>query len=183
MRARYREDKATQAAARLLRHAGGRMSHLKLIKLLYLAERECLARLGSPLTYDAYASLPHGPVLSATLDRINQGQYYAGGYWDRHIAPKENHEVQLRDPEGVPGDQLSPAEEELIDAVFQRYGHLGRWELVELTHKLPEWEDPNGSALPIHPAAILRSEGYSDEEIADVLADWEEVALAQSLTS
>jgi uncharacterized phage-associated protein len=168
MRARYREDKATQAAARLLRHAGGRMSHLKLIKLLYLAERECLARLGSPLTYDAYASLPHGPVLSATLDRINQGQYYAGGYWD---------------PEGVPGDQLSPAEEELIDAVFQRYGHLGRWELVELTHKLPEWEDPNGSALPIHPAAILRSEGYSDEEIADVLADWEEVALAQSLTS
>lgn len=180
-RYRFREDKATQAAARLLKLRGGRMSHLKLVKLLYLVERESLTRLGLPLTYDAYASLPHGPVLSATLDRINSAEYYRGGYWDRHIAPKSGHTVSLRDPDHVPGDQLSPAEEALIDEVFQRYGHLPRWELVEVTHRLPEWTDPRGSSLPIEPADILRNEGYSEEEIAQLEAEWDELAYAQAL--
>lgn len=180
-RYRFREDKATQAAARLLKLRGGRMSHLKLVKLLYLAERESLTRLGLPLTYDSYASLPHGPVLSATLDRINSGEFYRGGYWDRHIAPKAHHAVSLRDPDNVPNDQLSPAEEALLDEVFARYGHLPRWRLVELTHELPEWTDPHGSSLPIDPADILRGEGYSEEEIADLQAQWDEVAYAQSL--
>jgi uncharacterized phage-associated protein len=178
---RYREDKATQAAARLLKLRGGAMSHLKLIKLLYLAERESLIQLGRPLTYDSYASLPHGPVLSATLDRINTGEAYRGGYWDQHIAPKANNEVRLRDPDAVPNDQLSPAEEALIDEVFARYGHLGRWDLVERTHALPEWIDPQGSSIPIRTADILRNEGFSDEEIAGMEAEWEEAAFARAL--
>lgn len=181
MRARYREDKATQAAARLLKLRGGTMSHLKLIKLLYLAERESLVRLGRPLTYDTYSSLPHGPVLSATLDRINTGEAYHGGYWDRHISPKRNNEVSLRDPDHVPHEQLSPAEEALIDEVFARYGHLKRWDLVARTHELPEWTDPQGSAIPISPADILRNEGYSDDEIGEMESDWEEAAFARAL--
>lgn len=180
-RYRFREDKATQAAARFLKLRGGAMSHLKLIKLLYLAERESLTRLGLPLTYDSYASLPHGPVLSATLDRINSGEYYRGGYWDRHITPKANHTVTLRHPAHVPGDQLSPAEEALIDEVFARYGHLPRWKLVDLTHELPEWTDPEGSSLPIEPADILRAEGRSDAEIEELEAEWDELAHAQAL--
>jgi uncharacterized phage-associated protein len=180
-RFRYREDKATQAAARLLMLRGGRMSHLKLIKLLYLVERESLTRLGLPLTYDTYASLPHGPVLSATLDRINSSEFYQQGYWDRHISPKANHTVALRDPVNVPNDQLSPAEEALIDEVFARYGHLPRWKVVDATHELPEWTDPQGSSLPIDPADILRNEGYSEEEIVELQAQWDEVAHAQAL--
>lgn len=180
-RYRYREDKATQAAARLLKLRGGRMSHLKLVKLLYLVERGSLTRLGAPLTWDACASLPHGPVLSATLDRINSSEFYRDGYWNRHISPKSDHTVSLRDPDTVPNDQLSPAEEALIDEVFARYGHLPRWKLVELTHELPEWTDPQGSSLPIEPADILRGEGYSEEEIAGLQAEWDEVAYAQAL--
>src|SRR5215218_6123410 len=106
MRKRFREDKATQAAARLLKIRGGKMSHLKLIKLLYLVERESLTRFGVPFTYDSYVSMPHGPVLSATLDRINERPMYEGGYWDQHITPKQNNEVALRDAEKVPDDQL-----------------------------------------------------------------------------
>lgn len=181
MRAPYREDKATQAAARLLKLRGGTMSHLKLIKLLYLAERESLTRLGRPLTFDTYCSLPHGPVLSATLDRINTGECYRDGYWDRIIAPKANNEVSLRDSTAVPHDQLSAAEEALIDEVFARYGHLRRWDVVEVTHQLPEWVDPQGSAIPIDPADILRHEGYAEEEIEEMRGEWEEAAFARGL--
>lgn len=180
VRPRFREDKATQAAARILRYAGGQMEYLKLIKLLYLSERESLLTLGSPLTYDAYWSLPYGPILSATLDRVNQGQLYRDGYWARYIAPKSDYCISLRD-EDVPNDQLSPAEEEVIDRVLAKYGEMRQWDLVELTHRLPEWENPNGSALPIDPATILRNEGFPEEEIEAMLADWAEAALAQSL--
>lgn len=181
MRPRYREDKATQAAARLLKLRGGKMSHLKLIKLLYLVERESLARFGVPLAYDTYVSMPHGPVLSSTLDRINTREAYQGGYWDSVIAPKANHEVSLREPDVVPNDQLSPAEEALIDEIFGRYGSLTRWQLVDFTHTLPEWTDPQGSSIPISPDEILRSEGYSDDDIEQMKAEWEAAAYARSL--
>jgi len=183
MRPRYREDKATQAAARLLKLRGGRMSHLKLIKLLYLVERESLARFGAPLSYDTYVSMPHGPVVSSTLDRINTREAYQDGYWDTVIAPKVDHEVSLRDPNVVPEDQLSPAEQALIDEIFVRFGKLSRWQLVEHTHTLPEWTDPQGSSIPISPDDILRSEGYSDDDIAQIKAEWEEAAYANRLFS
>lgn len=182
MRPRFREEKATQAAARLLNLRGGRMSYMKLIKLLYLAERESLTRFGAPLTYDSYVSMPYGPVLSATLDRINEPEMYENGYWEKYIGPKRNYEVALNDPKAdAPRDQLSPAEEALIDEIFQRYGHMSRWELVEFTHTLPEWTDPEGSSLPITPDEILLSEGYTEEDVAEMKAEWNHAAYAASL--
>jgi uncharacterized phage-associated protein len=180
MRTRYREAKATQAAGRLLRLRGAPMSHLKLIKLLYLVDREALIRWGRPVTYDSYFSMPHGPVLSFTLDRINEPEYSPGAYWHTVIGSKRNNEVQLV-TDAVPNDQLSPAEEQLIDEVFARYGHMTRWQLRDFTHTLPEWHDPQGSSRPIDPADILRHAGYSEAEIRDVAAELEESALADAI--
>ena len=70
---RFNERKATQAAAFLLKIRGGRMSYLKLIKLLYLADRAALARWGRPITTDRHVSMNHGPVLSRVLDLVNDG--------------------------------------------------------------------------------------------------------------
>lgn len=180
MRRRFREDRTTQAAARLLALRGGKMSHLKLIKLLYLLDREAWLRFGRPITNDAYCAMKHGPVLSSTLDRINERELYGDGYWDRHIAPKVDHEVSIRPGVTVPNDLLSPAEEALIDEIFERYGKMSRWELRDLTHTLPEW-DPQDSSCPIDPADILRCEGFSEEDIAAIAAELEEAALADAL--
>lgn len=180
MRTRFREEKATQAAMRLLKLRGGTMSHLKLIKLLYLLDRAALVRWGRPVTYDSYFAMPHGPVLSFTLDRINEPEVSAGSYWDRYIAPKRDHEVSLRGGE-CPRDQLSAAELALIDEIFEEYGHKSRWELRDFTHTLPEWQDPRGSSRRIDPADILRCEGFSEEEIRGVASDLEESALADTL--
>ena len=46
---RFNERRATEAAARFLKLRGGRMSYLKLIKLLYLLDREALLRWGRPV--------------------------------------------------------------------------------------------------------------------------------------
>ncbi|HTH08426.1 MAG TPA: Panacea domain-containing protein, partial [Acidovorax sp.] len=64
----FNERKAAQAAACLLHKAGGSLSVLKLMKLMYLAERRSLKKYGDTITGDAFVSMPHGPVLSMTYN-------------------------------------------------------------------------------------------------------------------
>jgi len=164
----YREDKATQAAARLLRLAGGKLNHMKLMKLLYLADRRALIQWGRPITFDWYVSMPHGPVLSFTLDRINDTAPPDGSsYWHRHISERRDHEVALLGD--APRDQLSPAEEQLLDAVRREFGAMNQWDLRDYSHTLPEWRDPKGSSLPIEIRDILLAEGFSESEAREVL--------------
>jgi hypothetical protein len=46
----FNERKATQAAARFLKLAGGKMDYRKLMLLLYLADRKALLTRGRPIT-------------------------------------------------------------------------------------------------------------------------------------
>ena len=125
---RFREDKTVQAAACFLRHEGSTMNYMKLIKLLYFMDRRALKQWGHPVTYDHYVSMRHGPVLSLTLDRINEADEPGSpSYWSQHIAPPHQYSVTLeKDP---PNDELSEAELHLIDEVHAEYGHMNQWEL------------------------------------------------------
>ena len=78
---RFNEAKATQAAACLLKLRGGQMSYLKLVKLLYLADREALLRWDRPITTDRYVSMDNGPVLSRVLNLINGSYESTTGIW------------------------------------------------------------------------------------------------------
>jgi hypothetical protein len=49
------------------------MSYLKLIKLLYIVDREALLRWGRPVTTDRHVSMPKGPVVSQIYDLIVGG--------------------------------------------------------------------------------------------------------------
>ena len=80
---RFNERRATEAAARFLKLRGGRMSYLKLIKLLYLLDREALLRWGRPVTTDRYISMDNGPVVSRIYDLIRRR---AGAGHRSHLA-------------------------------------------------------------------------------------------------
>lgn len=166
-RLRYNELKTTQAAALLLARRGGRMSYMKLIKLLYIADREALIRWGRPITGDAHCALDHGPVLSRTLNLINDGAGPMGeSVWLEHISEPQAYDVQLKKD---PGDgALSVAETELLEEIFKRHGHLSRWDLVKLTHSFPEWHDPQGGSIRIDCRDILEAGGLTDRQIVDI---------------
>lgn len=181
MTMRFNEAKATQAAARVLRNRGGTMSYMKLIKLLYLADREALAHWGRPITTDTYVSMDRGPVLSHVLDRINEGPFPGEppSYWAQHITPSGNYEVTLMaDPNG---DLLSEAEDEVLDTVFKQHGHLSRWQIVDLVHTLPEWRNPNGGAIPIDYADILKACEKKPEEIDAIVSELNSLARVDAL--
>jgi len=172
--ARLNEKKATQVAARFLSAAGRSMHHLKLIKLMYLLDREALLRWGLPVTNDVYFSLPHGPVPSGVLDLILSED----GFWAQHISGPNEHVVTLLDETG--NDELSDAEEALIDELSERYRKWDRFKLRDYTHSLQEWKDPGTGRLPIRIEDILKAGGKSAEQIEAIKRDVIDIQLAHA---
>ena len=164
---RFREDRTTQAAALLLKLRGGKMAYMKLLKLLYLADRKALAEMGRPITFDHFVSMPHGPVLSRTLELMtDQNDPSEPSYWSEYISAPANYEVRLLTQ--APNDQLSAAEEALLARIFDEFGHLGRFQIRDYTHTLREWRDPNGSSLPIAMRDVLLAQGVTEDDAAAI---------------
>lgn len=166
---RFDEAKATQVAALVLRLRGGRIHYLKLIKLLYLIDREALLRWGVLVTTDRHVSMDHGPVVSDIYKLIIEDKQKP--IWAKYISqPLGDYEVELLSD--FPTDRLSRAEEKLIEEVYAQYGYRNRWDLVDnVMHKLPEWTNPHGSAIPIHIREILQAGGADEEDIKAVLRE------------
>lgn len=165
----FKEKKATQVAARLLEQGGGTMSYLKLLKLMYLIDREALLSWGRPVTYDHYYSLNQGPILSTVYDLIKKMASGARSFWLKHISRLGEYKLRIAKDPGR--EELSPAEEALIQKVFKRHGHKKGYELVQVTHKLPEWRNPKGSSIAIEIEDILKAGGKTPSEIGSVLAN------------
>lgn len=165
----FDEAKATQIAGYFLQLRGGRMHYIKLIKLMYLTDREALLRWGSPVSTDRHVSMNNGPVLSNVLNLITDDRPKQA--WSQFISPPlGDYEVELIKP--TPTALLSRAEEGLMREIFEEYGHRNRWDLIDnVMHNLPEWRYPNGSSLPIHLRDILEGAGETEDEIRTVLKE------------
>jgi uncharacterized phage-associated protein len=177
----FNEKKTTQAAARLLGLANKRMNYMKLIKLLYLVDREALIRWGRPVTGDKYFSMKYGPVLSSVLDLINE-QPFPGreGFWVKHISPASDYEVWLIQDAGC--DELSQAEEKLIGEIYQTFGHLDPFDLVDHLHNsLPEWTKVTEGCTPIQYEDILTAGQKSPQEIRAIQDELEHLQFMRSL--
>ncbi len=162
----FNERKAVQAAARFISHSGGEMNYLALMKLLYLADREALIRLGRPITGDKVVAMKHGPVLSRVFDLVSRKKRsLPASQWHKFI-PRPNAYVCTVKFSDLPDvSALSEAETAIIDEVFARHRGKSEWELVEFTHSLPEWHDPKDSSVPIAYEDILRAGKVPPAEI------------------
>lgn len=162
---KFNEQKSTEAASLLLHLKGGRTDFWWIIKMLYLVDREAFIRWERPVTNDFYESLPYGPVGMSIYNIIKKN--ISSPFWKRFIVtlPKES-EVMLN---GTPAPikKLSKAEVDLITEVFKEFGSLDGGQLVEYTHTLPEWKDPQktGSISPINISDLLEVLKYSPQEI------------------
>lgn len=167
----FDERKTAQAAAHLLHRHGDPMPYIKLIKLLYLADRRALVETGHPVTGDRLISMKNGPVLSTTLDLIRQTGGRGRSIWHEYVSdPDARYAVTATCPLVLDeaDDELSEYERSLLDAISLEFGGADEWDLVSYTHTLPEWSDPRGSSSAIDPRTILKSEGFTRKEIAAV---------------
>lgn len=177
----FSEEKVAQMAAYLLLKRGGRMAYLKLMKLLYLANRQSMIRHGRMMGEDKLYSMPHGPVMSTTLDLIRGRADIDGDYWYRLIKT-DHHDVCLRtDPREMDADEvfdeLSRADIRILDEIYAQYGHMNRYELRDMTHLrnvCPEWHDPHGSRTLIDVREIFIDAGKTPEEVENILRSMRE---------
>ena len=168
----FDERKAAQAAAFLLFKAGGQLSLLKLMKLMYLAERESLRQYGETITGDAFVSMQHGPVLSTTYNHMTGSLTSSEGGWETWISDRAGNMLALQDPSMLRTPEqdllaLSETDLECLDATWAQFGHIAAWRLRDMTHEglCPEWVDPNGSSRPIPLSRVLKALGYSPDQI------------------
>lgn len=146
------------------------MNKMKLIKLMYLVDRASLCEMGQFVTNDDLYSLSFGPFLSHTADLINE-QTEKPTLWSQYITPPSKYNVSLIKKNNAKVQNcLSDYELELAQKIYQQYGKMDKWALVDLLHKiLPEWEDPGkGNRKPIDIQKILASCGKTPGEQKEI---------------
>jgi uncharacterized phage-associated protein len=163
----YDPVKAAQVVAFFALKSGGRINVLKLAKLLYLAEREFMARYDEPMFYDRLVSMPDGPVTSITYNLINgDGEVEV---WRKFVAPRDGYDISAAmGVELATLDELSVAEVEVLEHLWAKFSKFDRYALRDWTHKkenVPEWQDPKGSSKPIDHTDIFKHLGKSDAAV------------------
>lgn len=133
--------KATQAINYLTKKEGGKIDKLKLIKLVYFADRYHLRRYGRPIVNDTYYAMPLGPVGSSVKDIAEFSVFlaqteveYAGQYLSRE--PQDKNVVSLLE---VDKKVFSDSEIEALDFAYTEFGKSSPLGLVNITHYYPEW--------------------------------------------
>lgn len=154
-------DKAIATMVVFLRRLGP-MDKLKLIKLLYLSDRDCFLTDGHPITGDKPVAMDHGPVPTACLDVLN-GEIPSNAYSFLHV---RDAEVSLDpNPPSAPAEPFTAEETSVLEQTMQKYGSLSTSQLYRLVHELPEYKDAHvpGTSTPITFAKILQHYGSEEQ--------------------
>lgn len=171
IRFQFDERKAADAAAFLIQLHGGKLNHMKLIKLLYVAERTSLDRFGRPIVGDRYVSMKWGPVVSKIYDLIKGEDEFPA--WSVLIEKSSPTTVALRAKPDL--GSLSDADIEILTEVAELYRKIDQFKLSDMTHEeFAEWRNPGNSSREIPVERILEVLGKSPEEIERVKRSAEE---------
>jgi uncharacterized phage-associated protein len=158
----YRSEKAAQVVAAFLLNGGGKMDKLKLVKLLYLTERESAQHRGRPMLYDEYYSLKHGPICSSSLNGLNGGLDV--NVWSRYIAKDGRKDVYVC--QGITRDmldQISRSDDNILGRIWESFGWMTASQIRNWTHQhCAEYVEVETGRLPITLKQMATAVGYSD---------------------
>lgn len=158
--------------------AGRRMSYLRLLKLLYIADRESLRERGRPIVGTRPVAMDYGPVLSEVLNLV-KGEHADEAVWSEFIR-KDGYAVALEKDPGVLS--LSRHEIARLTKTAEEYRNLDDWEIVAQTHEFDEWKNNRtpGTSTTIPLEDILRAVGRGDE-VESILEEAEETTALRRL--
>ncbi len=128
--------KTVQAAGVLLKEHGGRMSRLRLLKMLYMADRKSMKTLGRTVTGDRPFAMENGPVLTRVYDLV-KGTDAETGLWVQFIHRQGYQDLCLVADTGV--DELSQFEVESLVEIASVRRDKDDYDVVEETHQFQEW--------------------------------------------
>jgi len=130
----YSTEKIVQAVAVILQtRKDRRMNYFRLLKLLYIADRESLKEAGRPIAGSRPVAMRLGMLDGYVYDLIKKPELDAT--WSKYIE-KDGWNIVLKT---LPGDlELSDREVEKLRSVAKRYRNLKNNDVALKTH-FPEW--------------------------------------------
>ena len=161
----YNARKAAHAAAFFAIKSGGQINVLKLAKLLYLAERECMSRFDEPMFYDFLVSMDHGPVTSVTLNAVNGLNEIPE--WTSVMSHRAGYDIGLVAASTAVDDldELSRADVQILEYLWTKFGRMNQFQIRDFTHEAcKEWRNPNGSSIPIAHRDVFAALGKANPD-------------------
>lgn len=143
--------KAIQAIGVLMTHDhASQMNFIRVLKLLYLAEREALKEIARPIIGDSVVATERGPVMENVYSLL-RGQHSEFKKFSQHFNTVRYNLVMHLQPDV---GELSEYEIETIQRIANQHEDADEWDLVQFARNyLPEWQknDPGKSskAIPI----------------------------------
>jgi hypothetical protein len=146
----------TQALAVLMKRPGVDQNNCyKLLKLLYIAEKESLIETGHPITGDRLVAMPHGPALSQTCN-LMRGED-SREEWSSCFRVDSEYTIQLV---AEPGDDLlCDYEVTKLIAIADMHADKTWKQMRAFCHDFPEQakNDPGDSSKDIPIEDIIES--------------------------
>ncbi len=156
---KFHYSKAAQAAACLLRQQKNRqMNYYRLLKLLYIAERRSIERIGRPISGGRYVAMDRGPLQSTMLDLI-KGKDVGSPDW-MNLFRKDHYDLEMVNDPGN-GD-LSAFEIDLLNGVVEEFEDLDDYAVGQETHQFEEFvrnRPQKGSSKTISAEDVIRAVG------------------------
>ncbi|MBB1644953.1 Panacea domain-containing protein [Sphingobacterium sp. UME9] len=139
------------------------IDRLKLIKLIWLADRLHLNKYGRQITKSAYSAMPRGPVASKVLDLLNSDIDSIKRIGNNQIAMLKADEKYL-----------SVTDKEIIDFVWDKLKDSHQLDLVDFSHQFPEWKRFESyladSNMP-NSYAIVEEDFFEKNDFANIVSD------------
>ncbi|HDH00995.1 MAG TPA: DUF4065 domain-containing protein [Nitrospirae bacterium] len=115
---------------------------IKLVKLIYLADKYHLIRYGRTITNDDYYAMENGPVGTTVKDVLSFNEFMSSKalkYASSLIEETDKNKFTARPDAKNDFDMLSDTDMEALDFVIDKFGKMRQWELRDYTHMYPEW--------------------------------------------
>lgn len=128
----YNDDIARSIASLFIKKNGGTIDRLKLNKLLYFLETTALKEFECSIIGGKYVSFEFGPAISPVADSLKYNSW-------RNIKCEDITVTLLGE---VDDSCLSEWIKELVDRIYNEFGHMGTWDISRYSHErenCPEW--------------------------------------------
>lgn len=136
---------AAYISQRYMAEFGKRIDEMKLHKLLYFVQRECLVQLGEPMFEAKFKAWRYGPVM------LDIRQHYK----DNDLTMSLSQEASIK-------------YKQVFDKVFAQYAPKKSWSLSTLTHGECSWKKARKGCSPYDSCNV-------DMEVADIRKDAEKI--------
>lgn len=145
----------------------GTADKIKLIKLLYLADKYHLIRYGRTVTNDDYYAMPYGPVGTTVKDILSLSEFLSDEekHYTNNLLTKVGDNAFRAKDVVEDYDMLSETDVEALDFVHEKYGAMSAWKLRDYTHRYPEWSQYEDLFTKGH----TRRERLATKELLSVL--------------